>query len=474
MSDPLDPADIQGNILRGYHKPVVRHLVLGVRDPAAARQWLADATGGDAAVAPQVTTAERWAEPPNWCLNVGLTHAGLAALSVPDVVLDSFPEEFRQGMAARAVKLGDTGPSHPDTWKPEWRDPAAVHLVVSVHADEEGHLDQPCNHVLGAARGTAFAPLAQLDGRSFPDGVVHFGYVDGIAQPRLAGVPPDDTSARPDRQPEVELGAVLLGHPTPVEGVRWEVPQPDVVGHNGCFSAFRVLEQQVEAFEQFLDDQADRLLAARTDVHLLPADVEHAWDPPVTRRQAVREVLAAKLLGRWRNGVPLVRSPTTPTPQPPIGPDDRNDFGFAEDPDGLACPISSHIRRCNPRDARIVQRNANHSRRLVRRGIPYGPQYAPGQPPAERGLLGVFLCASLVSQFEAVQYDWINLGLSDPRVTATNDPVVGNNDPTFSVVRIPTAAGPIEIRGFGRFVHTRGGAYLFLPSLRALRHLGGD
>jgi deferrochelatase/peroxidase EfeB len=470
----VDLADIQGNILRGYHKAFVRHLVLTVSEADLARQWLLDVTSGDEGAGPQVTTAEPWANRPGTCLNIGMTHAGLAALGVAPESLDSFPHEFAEGMASRAVKLGDTGASAPTNWKPEWRDPGAVHLVVSVHADHPGDLHATAARVLGAgaAAGPAFTALAQLDGAAFPDGLVHFGYRDGIAQPRFENL--GDPDSRPDQQPLVEIGAVLLGHRTPVEDLMWEVPKPDVLGMHGCFNAFRVLEQRVGDYEQFLTDQAEKLLAHPAADELLPPGAELTWDPPLSRHHAMREVIGAKMLGRWRNGVPVVLSPTSPTPQPPVGPDRLNDFGYADDPNGFGCPMGSHIRRCNPRDGRIVQRSTNHSRRIVRRGIPYGPPFDPASPTDdERGLLGMFLCASLIVQFEAMQYDWINLGLQDPRITGANDPVIGNNEPEHSVFAIPVASGSVELRGFSRFVHTRGGAYLFIPSMRALRHLGG-
>jgi hypothetical protein len=135
--------------------------------------------------------------------------------------------------------------------------------------------------------------------------------------------------------------------------------------------------------------------------------------------------------------------------------------------------MGSHIRRCNPRNARIVQRTTNHARRIVRRGIPYGPPYVPGEhDDVERGLLGVFLCASLAVQFESIQYDWMNLGLQDPRITGTNDAVVGANDEKYSCFRLPVGSTTIELRGFPRFVRTRGGAYCFLPTLSGIRYLG--
>jgi len=169
---------------------------------------------------------------------------------------------------------------------------------------------------------------------------------------------------------------------------------------------------------------------------------------------------------------PLALSPTSPSPRPPMGDAGLNSFGYATDPDGQKCPIGSHIRRSNPRDARTVQRNTNRSRRLVRRGIPYGPPYDPEHPKtAERGLLGSFMCANLSSQFEAIQYDWTNLGLLDPRITGSNDPILGNNDPLFSHFSFPVGKESVTFRGFPHFIHTRGGAYLFQPSISAIRHL---
>jgi Dyp-type peroxidase family len=473
----VDPAvdldDVQGNILRGYKKPLVRHLVLTVNDAAAARRWLVEATSGDAALAPQVTTAAKGNEKPPTCLNVGMTYAGLDALRVAPEQLATFPSEFIDGMAARAVKLGDTGPSDPCHWNPEWRDPKKVHLVVSVHADVRDQRDETADRVLEASGGRAFKELARLDGEQLPEGVVHFGYKDNIAQPHFDNI--RNPTKRPDMQPLVEIGAVLLGYKTPVEDLRWEVPEPrEDLGFNGSFSAFRVLEQQVDEFERFLSASADLMMNNPLAYQSLPPKAEDSWDPPVSRHRALRELVAAKILGRWRNGVPLVFSPTSPTPDRPVGTYDLNNFDFTTDPDGLSCPMGSHIRRCNPRSARIVQRNTNHSRRIVRRGMPYGPLYDPDHPDdgVERGLLGVFICASLVAQFESIQYDWMNLGLQDPRITGTNDPVVGNNEPKFSSFKMPAGLSSIELRGFPRFVRTKGGAYLFLPSIRALMYLG--
>jgi len=196
------------------------------------------------------------------------------------------------------------------------------------------------------------------------------------------------------------------------------------------------------------------------------------------RHDALREVIAAAMCGRWRNGVPLALSPDTPNPSPDVS---RTKFDYTNfDDDGAArCPYGAHIRRCNPRGGQIVQRVANHSRRLVRRGMPYGPAYVhdPAKPrdPNEpkRGLLGNFIGANLGAQFEAMSCDWLNLGLQDPRITGSNDPLLGANEPETSWFDLPLKSGaPIRLRGLPRFVTTKGGAYTFLPSMAAIRYLG--
>jgi deferrochelatase/peroxidase EfeB len=205
-------------------------------------------------------------------------------------------------------------------------------------------------------------------------------------------------------------------------------------------------------------------------LELLPLGAEAAIAPHGTRHDALREVVAAKLCGRWRDGTPLELSPDSPSPTSPVS---DTDYDYVDDGTGLRCPIGAHTRRCNPRGAKIVQRVANGTRRLVRRGMPYGPAFDRDHPDeVERGLLGNFICADLAAQFESIQYDWLNLGLQHPELTGTNDPLLGANDAAESRFDIPTASGAISLSGFPRFVRTRGGAYTFLPSLTALRHIG--
>jgi len=453
----LDLANLQGNILRGYGRTyqAVRHLVLRISDPMAARAALAAMVDGDRST-PEITKADCNPKEAGfgWCLNVGFTWRGLEALGLPKESLDSFPPEFRQGMVARAARLGDVGTSSPERWVAGLGDADNVHLVVTIHGRTSADLDRVSRQVVEAGNGRAFSPQSPtpLDGHLFTaagtERHVHFGYRDGISQPRFEGVHDADSFAGPF----TPTGMALLGHRSALR-IEWEVPQPSELGQDGTFNAFRVLGQDVAGFEEFLRRTADRVGCG------------------------VEEV-AAKLCGRWRNGAPLVLASTSEPPTD-FPESDLNRFGYIEsDRDGSRCPIGSHIRRANPRDAPIVQRGSGPARTLIRRGMPFGPPYdpdAPGVPDtprgpdAPRGLLGSFICASLAAQFEAMQGDWLNMGFLDPRITGSHDPLAGANDGRTGSFEWSTANGKADtIRGLPQFVRTLGGAYCFIPSIRAL------
>lgn len=465
--DTVDLADVQGNILRGYRKARVRHLVMQVIDAPRARVWIGATVEADRSRAPAITRAAHWGDhPPHVCFNLGITFVGMKALGVPDSATRLFPEAYRDGMAARASKLGDWGPSAPEHWYPWFRAADGVHVMATLHANTAALLDEQEQAMMSGLAAQAVRICGRNEGATFDGDQVHFGYRDNISEPRFANVHAPD---KYDDQPLAPLGTVLLGYTTAFEQLTWTLPDPPVLGLNGAFNAFRVLEQDVAAFEAFLDRAAEQLLDSAVADELLPPRHEPSGSR-ADRFPAMREVVAAKLCGRWRSGTPLALSPRDPAPTPQVS--DTN-YDYGDDAEGLRCPVGSHTRRTNPRGGTIVQRMANHTRRLVRRGIPYGPKFDPNEPDGiERGLLGNFICADLAAQFEAVQYDWINLGLQDPRITGSNDPLLGANEENASWFDLPTSQGPIRLQGFSRFVRTRGGAYTFFPSINALRWIG--
>jgi deferrochelatase/peroxidase EfeB len=281
--------------------------------------------------------------------------------------------------------------------------------------------------------------------------VTHFGYRDGLSQPTIDGAP---MAGIRDPLPPVPAGDIVLGHPSARVGFAYPVPQPEPLGRNGSFGAFRVLAQDVAGFHRFLADEAAAL----------------GIDP---------ELLAAKVCGRWRNGVPVLMSPGSATPDPPVPHDRLNDFDYVrtaaqqefDDPRGDVCPVGSHIRRANPRNARVA--GGGLKRRIVRRGLTYGPPYDPALPDdQERGLVGMFIGADLQEGFEFVVGEWLNGGTFAAGLHGSKDVLAGANEPTdsrFVVSRRPRVA----VSGFSRFVTTRGAAYCFLPSMTGLRVLAG-
>ena len=466
MNTTLDESDIQGNIVRGYRRHFVRHLILEVNSRSAARSFLAAAVDGTDAEVPAITREAHGASKSEPWFNIGVTFEGLRALGIPEAELATFPTEFKDGMTARALKLGDFGESAPDKWPPPFDQPARVHVVASIHADDAEHLDR-----VQAQVARAFNLLGTRDGRNLAHGKVFFGYRDGISQPRFKDEGHrvlDPINARAN-EPYDPLGTVLLGYPTHFEGLVFKEPGPEGFGKNGTFNAFRILKQDAAGFEEYLDRAAKELLDHRDVDRLLPPGGEKRFGDGMDRTAALREIVAAQMCGRWRlgEGIPYALSPLTPFPDKPVTLTNY-DYDLTS-----RCPAGAHMRRCNPRGGPIVQRIANYTRRLVRRGMSYGPDFDPEKrDKQERGLLGNFIGANLGAQFEAVMCDWLNLGLQDPDVTGSNDPLIGANASQTSWFDLKLdGEGAIRLREFPRFVTTRGGAYTFLPSLTAIRYL---
>ena len=415
-------ADLQGNILCGYG-PRYGHglfLFFRIERPDAARQWLGERIA-------DVTTALSWPrdqEPPS-TLNVALSHAGLRALGLAEEVLDKFSEAFRGGMEARADRLGDTGTSEPHAWEEGLR---RLHGVVTVTARERSVRDQLRNELeAGAAdAGLAVACAQEVQAQEREP----FGFRDGLSQPAIRDPRAGPWPRRGDVP--IEPGEFVLGYPD--EGGTTP-PAPSTVGDNGSYMVVRKLEQDVEGFWDFIRAEAG------------PDDARREW-------------LAAKILGRWPDGTPLVRSPKAPRGQ---FADDRsrlNDFTYADDPDGFRCPIGAHIRRTNPRDS-LGDLRFSKRHRIIRRGMAYAPKRKGDRP----GLMFVCFQASIERQFEFVQAQWCGdgnaFGLgSDP------DFIVGPARGKMTIQGSPPVFVPMR-----KFVTTRGGEYFFAPGITALRHI---
>ena len=294
-----------------------------------------------------------------------------------------------------------------------------------------------------------------IDGKPTFTSKLHFGYTDGISMTTIRGGP---LRYKPDHQQPCEPWLFVL-----LDGAEnYLVPEPRQLGLNGSFAVFKMIVTDVVGFETNLQKNKEKI------------------DP---------ELLAAKMCGRWRNGVPLALSPETDSPPGGISPDELNNFGYVNadgsgDLKGLRCPVGAHIRRVNPRGQPVAGQGepggSNNGHRMIRRGMPYGPVYDPTQPydGIERGLLGYLINASIENQYEFVLHNWVNDSefagavRLDPK---SKDPIVGTQDPAESIFVIPQANNepPIEIKGFSSFLRTKATAYCFLPSITAIKFISG-
>jgi deferrochelatase/peroxidase EfeB len=438
--------DVQANILTSYSG--MTHgcaALLGFAGAREAREF--------ARVMASEVTAHQEAEPARLKVNVALTYQGFRTLGLSDAELESFPVEFREGMAARAGLLGDVGPEHPDNWVgPRWGgiDAAADAPLASV-AEVDALLllqvpgplpeqDWGPRHPLydrlerlvemPGVRVIGVLPLQRELATRFPRACAvkeRFGYVDGVSQP----APPPWADDVPERD-RVALGELLLGYPGD-RGASERYPMgPEHFTRDGSFLVVRQLEQDVEAFEAFIDEHAGAFAGGR-------------------------DALYAKLMGRQRDG------------WSPVCPDSVNDFDYARDPSGERCPLASHVRRSNPRTepGTSVHGLPLRGPRIARRGFSYGPLSGPAER-GPRGLLFMAFNASLAEQFEVIQR-WINGANSTGVLSAPADPIVSHR--AGQVLTVFDGQQPRQLLKKKPFVKLIWGAYFFAPSKPALAAL---
>jgi len=436
----VDLHDIQATVLRCRPEPYFgTHLFLHINHAHGGREFLRR-------LAPHIGSAADWWNARDAWIAVAISYRGLVALSVPEDSLRSFPEAFRVGMAARAEKLRDDGANDPKNWDQPFGS-GQIHIQVSIVSDTE---DQ-WRRTLGTARQQyqGFSGVTVLLIQDFgaqPGSLNPLGYKDGIGQPAVdgSGVEPLPGQGRP-----IKAGEFILGYPGEA-GVPLAMPEPDVLGRNGTYVALRKYQSRVGAFNRFLRAHA--------------------------KTEEERELLAAKLVGRWRSGAPLTLAPTKDDPA--LGEDQQrnNDFSYVDDPQGKQVPLGCHMRRMNPRDTKMPVLTDVNIHRIIRRSTTYGAPYDPNaisehEDERARGIYFLFISAKAMNTLEFLQQEWINDGtfmnLGDER-----DPAVGLQEEgaTFTIPKEPVRR---RIHGIETFNVLRGGEYLFMPSLTALQWLAG-
>jgi Dyp-type peroxidase family len=465
MAQTLELNDIQGIVIRGYgNLRAASYVLFRIDDPAAARNWLQ-------VLANTVTTGDT--RPEDTSVNIAFTSSGLRALGLAPETMAMFSQEFVDGMTTpyRRRMLGDLGSNAPEKWM--WGGPTTdgVDLVLLLYARDGTKLTSLYDSQLTSSAGQGLHHIATLETVDLGD-KEHFGFHDGISQPLIEGLPKSVTPAD-----TVKAGEFILGYPNEY-GLYTDRPivPPNLdrqnrlpadaggsgnrdLGRNGSYLVFRQLRQDVPGFRRFLDE------ASRN------ADGSH--NPAECTR------LAAKMVGRWQSGAPLVLAPEEDNPKLA----NENNFSyFRPDAQGYKCPVGAHIRRSNPRDSLDPRPGSNRSialnkrHRLLRRGREYGnpvsattPQL-PASPDEERGLHFICLSGNLARQFEFVQHTWVNNptfhGLYDD-----TDPIIGSHAEVGSTFTVQARPVRRQYTALPDFVSVRGGAYFFVPGMRALRYL---
>ena len=461
----LHNADIQGLVISGYgHLYHGHYLFLRFNDAEGGRKWVAD-------MIPQIATGARWPKDdqgktikPDHMINIGLSCYGLGALGMPEASQATFPHEFRQGIAHpdRQRILGDTGENAPVNWEVGGDNAADVHAIIVVLAVSEAKRTQIYEGLKAGFAANDVTLIHEDVGDKLADSREHFGFFDGLSQPRLT------TSNRDDKQaePTIAEGEFVLGYKNEYGQLPFS-PMLDGqdLGKNGTYVVFRKMHQDVAAFWNFIaanipEAEGEGELATMTD------DEKTVW-------------LAAKLMGRWPSGVPLVMAPWRDNASIPQ--DQWNNFMFHDrDPYGDQCPFGSHVRRMNPRDSLPPTKEEGlktaDRHLLIRRGLPYGAPLFPLDqlpPPADiaddgvdRGLIFLAINANISRQFEFVQQSWVENthfhGLYNEK-----DPIIGNANGTTEMT---LAASPVRrtVKKLQRFVTIKGGGYFFMPSISAL------
>jgi deferrochelatase/peroxidase EfeB len=439
------------------------------------------------------------------------------------------PDEFIDGMMKRAPMLGDNFfPDWKTKWDPVWKaatgpaltDPNTVHILISLNAQmtpdgnavaalqaKTDEIESLCKSLGGlevlpghssprpGEEPARYQELTAITVRK-PDGTVvpspkeHFGYTDAIGDPVFEGQYPlkiERAGAKGNGAFDgagnwrpLATGEFLLGYPDEAQEIAG-TPMPLSFSRNGTFMAYRKLHQNVDMFRRFI--------AAKG------AELATVWGVPAA---AAGELLIAKMAGRWSDGVPLARAATVAAwnkfnddypgldPKDPRYPEREHalrDFMYKDDPQGLKCPLTSHMRRVNTRDmlGPIPDSGSvlNNRRRILRRGLPYGVSSPGVTDDKEHGIVMLVVCANLFRQYEFVQQQWINYGL-DSSAGNDTDPLVGNHatgaqgpPAKFVIASDPKAGRPPYIADrLPQFVETRGGEYFFVPSMTALRMIG--
>jgi Dyp-type peroxidase family len=448
--------DIQDNVVEPILMRYGRHIFVKFHDGARARAWLRD-------LYERVNARCEEHQARRFTVNIGFTFEGLKALGLSQRSLDSFPGAFRAGMRGRAPLVGDVGPHAPEHWEGGLGGPD-IHAMMWIRTDSDEGREAAMRIIraeMDVHGGVEIRFVQDTKALAHENGIgsegQHFGYADPISQPALEGMDGDSQPGDGVLEPDgtwrpLKPGEFLLGYEDEVGPDGTRVPEPRELRLNGTYLVFRKLYQDVAAFRRHLATAAKSLYGTDDEYH--------------------QELVAAKLMGRWRSGCPLDLSPDKDDLAIAADPERRNDFTYDGDDDGLRCPLGAHLRRANPRATTLTRATAVRRHRLIRRGVEYGPLLEDGalqDDGVDRGLINMFIQADIERQFEFVQNEWMMGGEFIGLDPDEQDPINGVGGET-SQMSVPGAKVPF-LFDLPTVVTVKGGEYLFVPGLAALQGL---
>ena len=463
----LELSQIQGFLVRDYKEmPFSKYFLLQITQVDNAKYFIKE-------MSKKVTTVS--SEIKGTGLNVGFTSVGLHTLGLSKNNLRTFSREFREGMVTlhRQRLLGDHDSNDPKNWNWGGPDNEAVHIILMVFDTNEEKLNKHIQQLHEELKQNGLKEILVIDAPTFPEGKEHFGFRESISQPAIIG-----SGVSGIKNDNIEAGEFVMGYKNEYE-VYPDSPLlkekqgndnlllNDVAGigykdfgRNGTYFVLRQLKEDVDGFWNFLNDKSK--------------NEDGSFNPEESTK------IAAKMMGRWPGGEPLVKYPDK---DPGVLSDD-NDFNYIEtDKMGTKCPFGSHIRRTNPRDnfeetgpSESLQLTRKH--RIMRRVRSYGEKFtASATNHTTNGEVGIlFGCfgADISRQFEFIQYTWANYPkfkqlYSDP------DPFIGvKENPGNDIEQqftIPQTTVNRYITGLKSFVTVKGGAYFFFPSVNVVEFL---
>ena len=511
MDNNIDFHDVQGNIMNnyaefGYLKS--RYLFIQVADGIDGRAFVREIT-------PFITSAAVHADKtkllPKTTMNMAFTFNGLKELGLPTLTLQSFPDEYAMGIRNRTSILDDVGKSSPKNWDPVYRD--EIHIFLSMDARKEEDLEirfKEIETIIEKHEGVRLIEgcknqaetiknyqesAALYNSKGYPTAKEHFGYTDGISNPFFKGMTEEmgdvigggkkiaygDPKAESTWAP-IETGEFILGYRDEAN----EYPSasvPKLLSKNGSFMVYNKFHENVGDFNNYL------------------TSAEKKYDID-------KEELAAKFVGRWRNGAPITSYPkkedadrvaqerqaailaismaSTPQEQEVARENFKKvnknfiGFDFSDDKSGSKCPMGAHIRRSNPRGSLEFNNDGafetpaalDNRRRLIRRGLPYGVS-TPDSNNGEHGTIIMTIVADIKRQYEFVIQQWLNYG-NDFKLANDRDPITGNQKGNGGrmVLGGDKNKAPKFLMDIPQFIETRGGVYLFIPSITALNLIG--